>query len=469
MRARDATDTEARLSATRQYARFVRELRLDHVPAAIQAKAQLLALDTIGSCLASSREDFGLAALDAAERLGGPPESTLIGAAARVGAANAVLANGTLAHGLDFDDTREDAIVHTGSVAVTTALAVGEAASASGRAALEALIAGVEVMCRVGLAVPGRFHARHFHPTSLAGGFAAAAVAGKLRGLTEEQLVHAFGICGSQAGGIIEYLVDGSWTKRLHPGWAAHAGVVAVELAQSGFTGPATVFEGIHGFYEAFAGGHDAARLDALLESLGREWELGALTFKPYPCGSIAHPYMDCALRLRERHGLRPEQIEEIRCRTAEGPLPRLWEPLAAKHRPPNGYAAKFSLPYLLAVILVKGRAGLAEFTDEAVTDEAVLGLAARVGYEIDATIDYPRQFVGDVSVRLHDGRQFHERQDRPRGGPDLPMSREAIEEKFRGNAALAIPAEQARRAIEHAAHLAELPGLAPLMDALAA
>src|SRR5262245_40375674 len=179
MPAPGSTAAEARPSAARRYARFVRELTLDQIPEAIRARAQLLALDTIGSCLASSRQDFGRSVLDAAERLGGPPESMLIGARARVGAANAVLANGTLAHGLDFDDTREDAIVHTGSVAVTTALAVGEATGASGRAALEALIAGVEVMCRVGLAVPGRFHARHYHPTSLAGSFAAAVVAVK--------------------------------------------------------------------------------------------------------------------------------------------------------------------------------------------------------------------------------------------------------------------------------------------------
>jgi 2-methylcitrate dehydratase PrpD len=324
-------------SVARRYARFTLGPALDDVPAPAVDKAKQLVLDIIGSCLASSREEFGRAALRATESLGGPPESTLIGAATRVGASHAVLANGTLAHGLDFDDTREDAIVHTGSVAVTTALAVGEATGASGRAVLEAAIAGVEVMCRVGLAVPGRFHARHYHPTSLAGSFAAAAVAGRLRGLTEDQLVSAFGICGSQAGGIIEYLTDGSWTKRLHPGWAAHAGVVAALLARSGFTGPETVFEGAHGFYQAFAGGHDAARVDELLGTLGRTWELLELTFKPYPCGSIAQPYMDCALRLRERHKIQPEQIVQIRCRTAEGPLPRLWEPLAAKHKPPNG------------------------------------------------------------------------------------------------------------------------------------
>src|SRR5256885_664184 len=392
-------------SAARRLARFVIGLRLDDVPSSVVTKAALLALDTLGCALASTRYDFGRAAVQTAERLGGPQESTLVGSKVRVAAANAVLANATLAHGLDFDDTREDAIVHTGAVAVTTGLAVGEALGAGGRAALTAMLAGVEVMCRVGLAVPGKFHARHYHPTALAGTFGAAAASGKLHGLTEDELVHAFGICGSQAGGIIEYLADGSWTKRLHPGWAAHAGVVATLLAQSGFTGPETVFEGEHGFYRAFAGGFDARRLEELLASLGREWELERLTFKPYPCGSIAHPYMDCALRLRELHRLRPDQITDVRCRTAAGPVDRLWEPPAAKQAPRNGYAAKFSLPYLLAVILVKGRAGLAEFRDEARRDSARLGVAARVSYELDPTIDYPRQFVGHVRIRLSDGR----------------------------------------------------------------
>ena len=295
-------------TAARRLARFVTGLALDDVPKAIVERAGLLALDTLGNALAASREDFGRASLEVAELLGGPPESRLIGSAARVAAANAVLANATLAHGLDFDDTREDAIVHTGCVAVTTALAVGEAVGARGPAILESLIAGVEVMCRVGLAVPGALHARHFHPTAVAGSFGAAAAAGKLYGLSEDELVHAFGICGSQASGIIEYLADGAWTKRLHPGWAAHGGVVAARLARAGFTGPASVLEGQHGLYAAFAGGHDADRLAQLLDSLGRVWELDQLTFKPYPCGSIAQPYMDCALRLREQHGIAPRR-----------------------------------------------------------------------------------------------------------------------------------------------------------------
>jgi 2-methylcitrate dehydratase PrpD len=453
------------VSGARRLARFVLGLRLEDVPEPVVARARLLVLDTLGNVLAATPDDFARSVLETAARLGGPPESTLVGSGARVGAANAVLANATLAHGLDFDDTREDAIVHTGCVAVTAALAAAEAAGASGREAITAAIAAVEVMCRVGLAVPGAFHARHFHPTALTASFAAAAAAARIRRLSEDQLVQAFGICGSQAAGIIEYLVDGTWTKRLHPGWNGHAGLVATLLAETGFTGPETVLEGGHGFYAAFAGGHDGARLEALLASLGKTWELAELTFKPYPCGSIAQPYMDCAMRLRTQHGLRPADIRAVRCRTATGPLPRLWEPLASKHAPPNGYAAKFSLPYLVAVILVKGRAGLAEFEDAAVADPDVLGVTRRVTYEIDPAIDYPRQFVGDVEITLADGRALRARQDRPRGGPDAPLTREELEAKFRGNAG-ALPPAQIARAI-HLTHT--LDSGATLADLFAA
>jgi 2-methylcitrate dehydratase PrpD len=458
----------AQLGAARHLARFVVGLRLGDVPPPVATRAASLALDTVGNALAASREDFGRAVLEVARGLGGAAESQLIGCPARVAAASAVLANATLAHGLDFDDTREDAIVHTGCVAVTTALAVGEAVGAPGPAIVEALVAGVEVMCRVGLVVPGALHARHFHPTAIAGSFAAAAAAGRLYGLSEDQLVHAFGICGSQASGIIEYLRDGSWTKRLHPGWAAHAGVVAAHLARAGFTGPETVLEGEHGLYAAFAGAHEPHRLQEQLDDLGRTWELAQLTFKPYPCGSIAQPYMDCALRLRDAHAIRAGAVAAIRCRTAAGPVPRLWEPLAAKHAPPNGYAAKFSLPYLIAVILVRGKAGLAEFGDDAVRDPEVLGVARRVTYELDPMIDYPRQFVGDVEIALTDGRVARERQDRPRGGPDLPLTPEELEAKFRSNAALVLPAAQIGEIVRGVRGLASEVSPAALFTALA-
>jgi 2-methylcitrate dehydratase PrpD len=227
------------------------------------------------------------------------------------------------------------------------------------------------------------------------------------------------------------------------------------------------VFEGAHGFYEAFAGGHEAGRLHDLLATLGERWEIEQLTFKPYPCGSIAHPYMDCALRLRERHDIRPPDIAFVRCRTAAGPVPRLWEPLAAKQNPPNGYAGKFSLPYLLAAILVTGRATLAEFTDEAVLDEAVREVARKVAYELDPTIDYPRRFIGHVAIGLRDGRVLEARQDHPRGGPEFPMTREELEAKFRGNAALALSPEEGARLARIVTDLAALPEMTALAGAL--
>ena len=444
---------------------FVRELDLARVPPDVRQKAKLVFLDALGIALASSTMDFGAIALNAARALGGKSESRLIGTRDKVAAANAVLAGGTLAHGLDYDDTREGAIVHTGSTAAITALAVGEATGAGGKATLEAAIAGIEVMCKIGLAAPGKFHARGFHPTALCGTFGAAAAAGKLYGLKQEQWVDAFGICGSQSSGIIEYLADGTWTKRLHPGWSSHAGVVAALLARGGFRGPAAVFEGTHNFYKAFgASDPDLGKLD----ELGKIWEVPYLTFKTYPCGSISHPYMDCALRLRQKHSLRPENIAEVVCRTAEGPVHRLWEPLKDKQRPVSDYGAKFALPYSIAVILVRGKAGLAEFTDEAIHDEEVLRLADRVRYELDPTIDYPRHLSGHVKIRLNDGAWLEENQPYPRGGFESPLPPEEIEEKFRANAALALDTKKADEIVRVMRDLENLPKIAALADLLA-
>ena len=447
-------------------ATFARELRLDAIPPKVIEKTKQVILDTLGVGLASSTMDFGRILLDVARALGGPGESRLLGASEKVAAANAVLANGTLAHGLDYDDTLEDAIVHTGCCAVTTALAVGEAVGASGERALEAVVAGIEVMCKVGLVVPGKFHARGFHPTGLCASFGAAAAAGKLYGLEISQWIDALGICGSQSSGIIEYLADGTWTKRLHPGWGAHGGVVAALLAARGFRGPASVFEGRNGFYRAFAG-DDGYRLERLAE-LGKSWETPRLVFKSYPCGSISHPYMDCALTLRQRHSFEPDEIEEVVCRTAEGAVPRLWEPLDEKQRPVSPYGAKFSLPYSIAAILVRGRAGLEEFSESAIHDPRILAMAGKVRYEIDPASDYPRRFSGHARIRLRNGSVLEESQPHPRGGMDSPLPPAEIEEKFRANARLALAENRIEKIIQRVGSLENLPSLHALTDLLA-
>ncbi len=447
-------------------AAFVRGLRLDEIPPEVSEKAKLILLDTLGIALASSTMDFGQMALEVARALGGAANSRLIGASQKVVAANAVLANGTLAHGLDYDDTLEEAIVHTGCCGAITALAVGEETGASGKKVLEATVAGIEVMCKVGLVAPGKFHARGFHPTALCSTFGAAAAAGKLYGLEISQWVNAFGVCGSQSSGIIEYLADGTWTKRLHPGWSAHGGIIAVLLAAKGFRGPASVFEGRHGFYQSF-GGNDGYRLEKLGE-LGKRWEIPRIAFKSYPCGSICHPYMDCALRLRQRHSIRPEDVEEITCRTAEGPVHRLWEPLKEKQRPPSAYGAKFSLPYSIAVILIRGRAGLEEFSEEAIHDSSILTLAEKVRYEVDPTIDYPRHFSGHVKIRLKNGTILEENQPYPRGGFESPLPPAEIEDKFRANAEMALSREKVEKIVTAVSSLEKLPSIEELTSLLA-
>ena len=446
-------------------ARFLDELKLESVPPAVVDKAKWVLLDTLGVALASSTMDFGRMVVNVAQKLGGSAESRLIGSSVKVASANAVLANGTLAHGLDYDDTLEEAIVHTGCCAGMTALAVGEAVGATGRAVLEAAIGATEVMCKVGLVGPGKFHAHGFHPTALCSTFGAAAAAGKLYELQPAEWSDAFGLCGSQSSGIIEYLADGTWTKRLHPGWSAHGGVIATLLAREGFRGPAMVFEGRHGFFRSFGGPYEY-RFQKLLE-LGKEWEIPRLTFKSYPCGSISHPYMDCALKLKQKYSVRPERIVEVVCRTAEGPVPRLWEPLYDKQRPTSSYGAKFSLPYSIAVMLVRGRAGLEEFTEEAIRNAQVLELAEKVRYELDPSIDYPRHFSGHVKIKLDDGQVLEENQPHPRGGFDSPLPPEEIDDKFRANARLALPEGRLDVIINSVKRLDKLPSITDLTDLL--
>ncbi|MFQ5684235.1 MAG: MmgE/PrpD family protein [Candidatus Binatia bacterium] len=447
-------------------AEFVHGLKLKDIPPEIVEKTKLIFLDSLGIALASSTMDFGPMVLDVAQTLGGPEESRLIGTPHKVAAANAVLANGTLIHGLDYDDTLEEAIVHTGCASVASALAVGEAMGASGGRLVEGLVAGIEVMGKVGLVSPGRFHARGFHPTGLCAPFAAATCTGKLYALDVDQLMDAFGLCGSQSSGIIEYLADGSWTKRLHPGWSAHGGVIATLLARKGFHGPSTVFEGRRGFYKVF-GGDPGDHLERLRE-LGRTWEIPRIAFKSYPCGSISHPYIDCALKLRQKCSIRPEDIEEITCRTAQGPVDRLWEPLAAKRSPQTAYGAKFSLPYSIAVMLVRGKAGLEEFSDSSIRDPRILAMAEKVGYELDPSINYPRHFSGHVRIKLKDGTVAEENQAYPRGGLGSPLPPEEIHAKFRANARMALSQAQVEKIVTMVQGLEQLPSIMVLTDLLA-
>ena len=400
------------------------------LPASVRRKCEDLLLDVIGLCIAARHSDYLASALAAWDD---PGRCTAIGHGRPLSAAGAAFVNGTAAHGEDFDDTFEGGPVHAGAVIVPAVLAACEQYALSGAAALIGIAAGVETLCRLSLVVPKAIHRAGFHPTAVLGPMAAAAAVGAALGLSERQLVDALGTAGSMASGIIEYLAEGAWTKRLHPGWAAQSGLRAGLLGRAGFGGPRTVLEGVHGLFHGFARSREGDYA-SLVGDFGKRWMLETLAFKPYPCGTMIHPYIDCARRLAAR-GVRPDEVEALLCEVAEATVHRLWEPLTEKQRPPNGYAAKFSTSYCIAAGLVRGAVGIDAFTDSAVRDAAVLGVAAKVRYVIDPQNPYPANYTGHIRAALRGGRVIEERQPHLRGGAREPLGRGELEEKFFCNA----------------------------------
>ncbi len=418
------------VSLAERLAARIAALRPDALPAGVRAKCEDLLIDVVGLCVTARHEDYVSAALAGLDDDG---PCTAIGHTRALTSAGAALVNGTAAHGEDFDDTFEGGPVHAGAVIVPAVLAACERHGRSGPDALLGIAIGSEVMCRLSTVVPKAAHKAGFHPTAIYGAMGAAAGVAAALGLSQQQIVDALGIAGSMAAGIIEYLAEGTWTKRMHPGWAAQSGIRAALLARGGFRGPRTVFEGVHGLFHAFA--HTTkGNYDALIGDFAERWVIETLAFKPYPCGTMAHPYIDCARRLAGQ-GIKPSEVKELVCEVAEGTVHRLWEPLAAKQRPPNGYAAKFATPFLLSTGFVKGGVGLDAFTDAAVKDADVLALAAKVSYVIDPDNPYPNGFTGHIRAVLTDGRVVEERQPHFRGGAREPLTRADLEEKFVLNA----------------------------------
>jgi 2-methylcitrate dehydratase PrpD len=399
------------------------------LPATVTAMCDSVLVDVAGLCVAARHSDYVRATLAATGESG---ICTVIGHAGGFNVATAALCNGTAAHGEDYDDTFEGGPVHAGAVIIPALLATAEQHALTGRDLERGIAVGCEVMCRLCLVAPMRVHKAGFHPTAVFGALGAAAGVASALSLDATQWFNALGIAGSMASGIIEYLAEGAWTKRMHPGWAAQAGYRAARLAQAGFTGPRTLFEGEHGFFHAFANTADGD-FAAMLDGAGERWLSADIAFKPYACGTMAHPYIDCARKLVAA-GLRPDAIVAIECKTAEGIVHRLWEPLAAKRNPPNGYAAKFSIPYAIAVAMLRGDAGMNEYEESVVHDPAVRALAEKIRYVVDPSNPYPRQFTGHLRVTLSNGEMREESQDHFRGGREEPLTLAALEAKFVAN-----------------------------------
>lgn len=388
-----------------------------------------IVLDVAGLCIAARQEAYVQATIAAS----GPGDATAIGHDRGFDPFSAALINGTAAHGEDYDDTFEGGPVHSGAVVVPAAMAICEMEGLGGDRLLLATAYGAELLCRLSLVTPKAIHKAGFHPTAVFGTMAAAGAVSVALGLTKAQTVSALGIAGSMASGIIEYLAEGTWTKRMHAGWAAQSGVRAALMARGGFLGPRTVFEGAHGFFHAFAPSRKPDFVP-LLKDLGERWVIDDIAFKPFACGTMTQPFIDCAIALAKQ-GVAAEDIESIRCDVGEGTVHRLWEPLAVKHRPQTPYAAKFSTPFCMAIGFLDGKAGLSQFTEERIADPRAKELAAKISFVINPDDPYPDQFVGHLQATLKNGETRVVRQGYMRGGAQAPMSIAELETKFIDNA----------------------------------
>jgi 2-methylcitrate dehydratase PrpD len=426
-----------------EVSRFAAEVRHGSVEPEILQDARRRITDIIGIALAASRMEPARIVGGVIEGWGGEEQASIIGRSDRYPATSAALMNGTLAHSLDYDDTHLPSVLHPSAAVVPAAIAAAETAGATGQDLLAAVAAGDELAVRVGMAgydpALGNsiFFEKGLHATSMAGTLGAALAAAMVYGLGGEEIGHAVAISASMGAGIIEANRTGGTVKRIHCGWAAHAGITAAELAAHGLTGPPTVFEGRFGFLQAYL--DDKADAEALTRGLGEEWELTRVFFKPYPANHFTHAGIDAAITLREE-GLEIEEIKEIELGVAGPVLRTIAQPEDEKARPKTGYAAQFSGPFTVATALVGGGGlgvSLDDFTNEDVEAPVKLDLASRVRCFADEECDriFPNQFPAVLRVHLKSGEVREVRVSHNRGGPENPLSDRELEVKFRTSA----------------------------------
>ncbi|GAC1320786.1 MAG: MmgE/PrpD family protein [Chloroflexota bacterium] len=421
------------VTAAEELVEFCLVLRWGELPTEVQARTRELVLDLLGVALAGSQQPSSPPARQSALTLGGSTgNASIVGTQGdRTSAVWAAMANGTAAHAVELDDVTTESSLHPGVAVIPPAFALAEERGATPQDFFAAVVAGYEVTMRVGNALnPASAYARGFHPTGVAGVFGATVAAGYLLGLSSTQLVHALGVAGTMASGSLEYLAQGAWTKRLNPGWAGHAGITAATLAQAGFTGPTTVFEGRLGVLHAYT---DAPATDRLLAQLGEPLQVMRVSIKPYACCRYNHGLIDAALRLRAQHQLQPEDISEMRLGVLTGGAVLVADPIEQKRRPASVVDAQFSAPFAAAAAIAFGTGGVDAYTSERLADAGVRDLMARTTCYADPALDavYPLQWPAAMQVRTYDGRDLSTYVPYATGEPENPVSRDGLVAKF--------------------------------------
>ncbi len=444
-------------SLSSKLAQFVVNLRFKSLPSEVANRAKLCLLDTLGAALAGSKTPEATIAKRLALKIHQKKEATLITGKSKVGLFEAAMANGMMAHALELDDGNRFALGHPGVSVIPTVLALAEKEKIKGAEIIPAIVAGYEVFGRIGAGGNPSHLDRGFHTTGTCGTFAAAAAAGRLLKLNLPQMVSALGIAGSQAAGLFAFMADGSMTKVLHPGKAAHNGLLAAYLAREGFTGPAFILEDKRGFYHAFADNYNPQRV---VEGLGEKYEIMNTYVKYHASCRHSHAPIDALLEIRQAHHLAPADIEKVNIYTYS-----IAAKLIAGKEVTTPITGKMSLPYSAAVALIFGRVGLDEFKPQTLQNKEVRSLMEKIDVYADEEFDklIPEHRGARAEIILKDGRKLMAQVLDAKGEPENPGQPEELFAKFRSLARTVLSKEKVEKIIEMINSLEKLPEITPL------
>lgn len=411
---------------TKKLADFVCRTSYQDIPRSVVEHSKLLVLDWLGVALAGSRQKIATVLFDFVKEIdgnGGLSQATVIGKGIKTDILKAALLNGTMSHALDMDDYHAPTLSHPTVSFLPAILAVAEFKGISGKEVIAALILAFEVFVRIGYGA-GRIHYdRGWHATSTLGRFGATAGVGKLLNLNVEELVNAFGIAGTQAGGVRQ--VFGTMCKPFHAGKSSMDGVLSALLAEKGFTSSKEIIEGKHGFLELFSDSRNMGA-EKILADLGKVYHIPTITFKPYASCGATHSTIDLMKEIRNKTEIDLNEVEEIKIEAS-----RIALDAAGKTEPKTGLEGKFSIYYCAAVALAEGSAGIDKFTDEKVKDPRLVKLRKKV--KVTLVEDDDLYFGARVSVRMKNGTEHKGQTLFPKGDPQNPFSYDELVEKFRG------------------------------------
>ena len=458
------------VSATKAMVDFCAGLSYEGLSAEVIDRVKYLALDFLGVAARGSRVGSSQTVRNFIRDTGAAQEGggVIIGTDMRALYQYAALANGTAAHSLELDDVSNESSSHPGVAVFPAALAASELAGGDGRKFIAAVVLGYEVMIRLGKALsPASHYARGFHPTGTCGVFGATTAAAKILSLDGGQMLSALGIAGSQAAGSMEFLASGAETKRLHPGWAAHSGLIAALLAKEGLTGPATIVEGRFGFLHGYS---DSPDLSRFLAGLGESFEVMRVSLKPHACCRYKQGPIDGILKIMKENRLRAQDVEQVKLGILEAGMPIISEPRELKYNPRTVVDAQFSMPFGAALALLYGKAGLDEYTEVNLGSPEIRELMSRVSCVADPELDkvYPRKWPASVEIITKAGEKLSARIDYPKGDPENPLSWEELIQKFNRLSAPVFSEGRRAEIISRVRSLEAEPSISSLISLLA-